>query len=224
VEGKVLPSTECFLLKNRTVQYRQHKLHNTLQYTDYSKNNIIPCRKYNSNPLKYGICMSNKSQHRHYTTGLTHVDSEGKASMVNVGGKDDTVRRAVAEGSIFIGEEAFKMVEENKIKKGDVLTVSQIAGIMGAKATSSLIPLCHPLLLNNISLDLTMDEDNLAVKVRASVECRGKTGVEMEALTAVTVSLLTVYDMCKAVTKDMVIKDVRLVTKTGGKSDYGDTA
>lgn len=151
---------------------------------------------------------------------LTHVDAAGRAAMVGVGGKVDTVRVAEAEGSIIIGSTAFQLVEANQLKKGDVLTVSQLAGVMGVKATSSLIPLCHPLLLTNISLTLTLDRESQGVRVRSRVECCGKTGVEMEALTGVSIALLTVYDMCKAVTKDMVIKDIRLLSKSGGKSDY----
>jgi len=154
---------------------------------------------------------------------LSHVDAEGKASMVGVGEKRDTLRAAEAEGRIMIGAKAAKLVAENGIKKGDVLSVSQLAGVMGAKATSSLIPLCHPLLITNISVNLILDVEQAAVVVRTRVECTGKTGVEMEALMGASIALLTVYDMCKAVSKDMVIADVHLVTKTGGKTEYKKT-
>ena len=140
--------------------------------------------------------------------------------MVGVGNKSDTRRVALASGKIILGEAAFKLVQENNIKKGDVLSVAQIAGIMGAKQTSSLIPLCHPLNLDNVEVKLSMEDTDLSIKVEAMVEVTGKTGVEMEALTSVSVTLLTVYDMCKAVTKDMVITDIKLRLKTGGKSDY----
>jgi len=155
---------------------------------------------------------------------LTHVDSDGRASMVDVGHKNDTIRTAKATGKIILGEKAFKLVESNQMKKGDVLTVSQIAGVMGAKHTSNLIPLCHPLILDKIDIKLKLDESDYSVLVEGSVQCSGKTGVEMEALTGVSVTLLTVYDMCKAVTKDMLIGEIKLVKKTGGKSDYLDSA
>ena len=153
--------------------------------------------------------------------GLTHVDGAGRASMVGVGHKTQTRRIARAAGTILLGPEAFTRVAENSLKKGDVMTVAQIAGVLGAKQTPALIPLCHPLQLDNIKVDLSLDQEILAVKVEAEVEVTGKTGVEMEALTAVSVALLTVYDMAKAVSKDMVITDIKLQFKTGGKSDYG---
>ena len=152
---------------------------------------------------------------------LTHVDGAGRANMVGVGHKKQTRRNARASGAILLGPEAFSRVAENSLKKGDVLTVAQIAGVLGAKQTPALIPLCHPLQLDNIEVDLSLDHELLAVKVEAEVEVTGKTGVEMEALTAVSVALLTVYDMAKAVSKDMVITDIKLQFKTGGKSDYG---
>jgi len=140
--------------------------------------------------------------------------------MVGVAAKRDTIRTAEAEGRIIIGRTATTLVAQNGMKKGDVLTVAQLAGVMGAKATSSLIPLCHPILITNITVNLTLDVEQAAVVVRSRVECTGKTGVEMEALTGASIALLTVYDMCKAVSKDMVITDVHLVTKTGGKTEY----
>jgi len=140
--------------------------------------------------------------------------------MVGVAAKRDTIRTAEAEGRIIIGRTATTLVAQNGMKKGDVLTVAQLAGVMGAKATSSLIPLCHPILITNITVNLSLDVEQAAVVVRSRVECTGKTGVEMEALTGASIALLTVYDMCKAVSKDMVITDVHLVAKTGGKTEY----
>lgn len=141
--------------------------------------------------------------------------------MVDVGHKNESTRTAVAAGRINLGSKTFSLVQSNQMKKGDVLSVAQIAGIMGAKQTSSLIPLCHPLLLDLVDVEVKLEKDTQSVKVVATVRCTGRTGVEMEALTAVTVALLTLYDMCKAVDKDMVIGEVKLVKKTGGKSDYG---
>ncbi|CAG8556288.1 3457_t:CDS:2 [Diversispora eburnea] len=138
--------------------------------------------------------------------------------MVNVSTKPSTIRTAVAIGKIRIGCEAFKLVYANSMKKGDVLTVSQIAGINGAKQTGYIIPLCHPLLLSHISVDLRLEESDYSIEIISKVECEGKTGVEMEALTAVSIAALTVFDMCKSVTKNMVIENLRVIHKTGGKS------
>ena len=140
--------------------------------------------------------------------------------MVGVGSKAATRRTAAATGRICLGPAAFALVQANKVKKGDVLSVAQVAGVLGAKLTPALIPLCHPLPLDHISLGLELDAASHSVLVEARVEVTARTGVEMEALTAASVALLTVYDMCKAVTKDMVITDIRLQLKTGGKSDY----
>ncbi|CAG8641497.1 10801_t:CDS:2, partial [Funneliformis mosseae] len=148
-----------------------------------------------------------------------HAETSGRASMVNVSTKSSTYRTATAFGKVHIGRQAFELVRTNTMKKGDVLTTAQIAGIMAAKQTGNLIPLCHPLLLSHVSVDLTLDEkDNYAVKILSKVECEGKTGVEMEALTAVSIAALTVFDMCKAVGKEMIICDLKVVEKTGGKS------
>ncbi|MCR5346955.1 MAG: cyclic pyranopterin monophosphate synthase MoaC [Fretibacterium sp.] len=136
--------------------------------------------------------------------------------MVSVGEKDITRRRAAAAGRIFVSPETFRLIQSGGVQKGDVLTVAQVAGIMGAKRTPDLIPLCHPLPLSGVNLSLSLDGEALAVDVRAEVSCEGRTGVEMEALTAVSVALLTVYDMCKAVQRDMVIGDIRLLSKSGG--------
>lgn len=151
-------------------------------------------------------------------TRLTHLDDSGAAHMVDVSGKADSVREAVAEGRITMTEEALNAIREGSAKKGDVLATARIAGIMAAKKTSELIPLCHPLMLTKISVDFAFEEE--AIRTTALVRLTGQTGVEMEALTAVSVALLTVYDMAKALDKNMVIGDIRLLTKTGGKSGY----
>ena len=150
---------------------------------------------------------------------LSHVDpATGKAQMVDVGGKEVTFRRAIAEGSIVVGSEIIKLISQNEIKKGDVLTVAQLAGIMAAKRTSDLIPLCHPIALSNVKLDLSIDVESESVLIKADVRCEGKTGVEMEALTAVSVAALTIYDMCKGVSHEIEIKKINLLSKSGGRS------
>ena len=152
---------------------------------------------------------------------LSHTDDDGRARMVDVSAKSPTARTAVARGRVLVGEEAFRLVQENRIRKGDVLTVAQIAGIFGAKQTSTLIPLCHDVLLEGVDLDLELNEEDFAVEVRAYVKTTGPTGVEMEALTAVSVAALTVYDMCKSVSREIAITGVQLLAKTGGQSgDY----
>lgn len=149
---------------------------------------------------------------------LTHLDEHGRASMVDVGHKPDTERIAIARGEIHMKKETFDLIRAGQIKKGDVLTVAQIAGISASKRTSDLIPLCHPLPLSKIDIDLTLDESLPGVIITATVKTIGKTGVEMEALTAVSVAALTVYDMAKAVEKTMRIQNIRLVEKHGGQS------
>ncbi|MEI7444938.1 MAG: cyclic pyranopterin monophosphate synthase MoaC [Burkholderiales bacterium] len=149
---------------------------------------------------------------------LTHFDAAGQAHMVDVGGKEVTARRAVATGRIAMRPETFELVRAGGAKKGDVLGIARIAAIQGAKRTADLIPLCHPIALTRVAVDLELDAAGPAVVCTATVECTGKTGVEMEALTAVQVGLLTVYDMCKAVDRGMVISDVKLLEKHGGKS------
>ncbi|XP_068024772.1 molybdenum cofactor biosynthesis protein 1 isoform X3 [Melanerpes formicivorus] len=148
---------------------------------------------------------------------LTHTDEEGRAAMVDVGGKPDSRRSAVAGAVVRLGEKAFGMVRQNQVKKGDVLAVAQIAGIQGAKLTSQLIPLCHNISLNHVEVSLSLDEARFAVVIRSSCQTWGRTGVEMEALTAASLAALTVYDMCKAVTQDIVIEEVKLLSKTGGQ-------
>ena len=147
---------------------------------------------------------------------LTHLNENGEAVMVDVGEKPPTRRTAVAGARVLVSPETFALIRSGGMKKGDVLTVAQIAGVMGAKRTPELIPMCHPVLVDGIDLDLSLDERRCSVEIRASVSCDGRTGVEMEALTAASVAALTVYDMCKAVQKDMVITDLRLLEKTGG--------
>lgn len=149
---------------------------------------------------------------------FTHIDKNGNAVMVDVSGKETTQRRAVAAGRIKLSSECFAAVQKGAVKKGDVLGVAQVAGIMGAKKTSELIPLCHILSLTGCGMEFTMLPETCEIEARCTVKCDGKTGVEMEALTGVSIALLTVYDMCKAVDKRMEIRGVRLMEKTGGKS------
>ncbi len=149
---------------------------------------------------------------------LTHVDSQGKARMVDVTEKAVTLREAVASGKIRIGEKAFKLIMEKGIPKGDVFAVARVAGIMAAKKVDDLIPLCHPLPLHSVEVDFIPDEQNWTIGIKARVKTKGVTGVEMEALTAVSVAALTIYDMCKSVDKDLLIHEVRLEYKSGGKS------
>ena len=149
---------------------------------------------------------------------LTHFDDAGNARMVDVGAKDVTERTATAAGSVIVAPETMRLIQAGGVKKGDVLAVAQLAGIMGAKRTPDLIPLCHPLHLTSVAVTLSCDPDRNAVDITATCKVAGKTGVEMEALTAVSVAALTVYDMCKAADRGMRITDIRLLHKAGGKS------
>lgn len=151
---------------------------------------------------------------------LTHFNQAGEAHMVDVGSKDVTQRRAIASGRIVMLRETLQLIAQGNHKKGDVLGIARIAGIMAAKKTSDLIPLCHPLALTNVSVEFQLDKDNHAVDCQATVATAGQTGVEMEALTAVQVALLTIYDMCKAVDRGMVMTDIQLQEKAGGKSGH----
>ena len=152
---------------------------------------------------------------------FTHFNEQGRARMVDVGEKPVTVRTAVAAARVLVNEETFRLIKTGGMKKGDVLTVAQVAGVMGAKRTPDLIPMCHPILIDGINLSLHLDEQRRSVEIEATVSCAGRTGVEMEALTAASTAALTVYDMCKAVQKDMVITDLRLIRKSGGvHGDY----
>ncbi len=152
---------------------------------------------------------------------FTHFNEDGRAKMVDVGEKSVTRRTAVASASVLVSRETLELIRSGGMKKGDVLTVAQIAGVMGAKRTPDIIPMTHPLMLDGIDLRLSLCDDPPSVVIRATVSCSGKTGVEMEALTAAATAALTVYDMCKAVQKDMVIANLRLLEKTGGvHGDY----
>ena len=149
---------------------------------------------------------------------LTHLDEQGNAKMVDVGDKDVTSREAVARGHVSIQPETLRLIKAGLMKKGDVLTIAQLAGIMGAKKTSELIPLCHPLPLDRVDVDLELDEAESRINITATAKTTARTGVEMEALTAVSVAALTLYDMCKSVDRGMRIEGIRLVKKSGGRS------
>jgi cyclic pyranopterin phosphate synthase len=151
---------------------------------------------------------------------LTHVDERGQARMVDVGAKDDTRRVATAHGRVLMKPETLRLIADGKVKKGDALGVARLAGIMAAKKTAELIPLCHNILILSVEMDIEPDEASSCVVIRATVTSKGKTGVEMEALTAVTVASLALYDMLKAADKDMTITDVFLLEKNGGKSGH----
>jgi cyclic pyranopterin phosphate synthase len=153
-------------------------------------------------------------------SGFTHFDEQGRAVMVNVGEKDETRRIAVAAGRIVMHPDTLAMIQAGSAKKGDVLGVARIAGIMAAKRTAELIPLCHPIALTKVSVEFTIDPSGHAIDCATTTETVGRTGVEMEALTSVSAALLTIYDMCKAVDRGMVIEHVRLLEKQGGKSGH----
>jgi cyclic pyranopterin phosphate synthase len=149
---------------------------------------------------------------------LTHLDDKGRMRMVDVGGKPDTERVAIAKGEVIMRPETLRLIVEKGVPKGDVLAVAQVAGIVAAKRAPDLIPLCHPLLLTKVDVEFRVDEKGSRIEIIATVRSRGKTGVEMEALTAVSVAALTIYDMAKAVERTMRIGNIRLVQKSGGKS------
>lgn len=149
---------------------------------------------------------------------LTHFDEQGRARMVDVSDKARTQRKAVARGSVRLNPETYALAVSGKMKKGDVLGVAQVAGIMAAKRTSDLVPMCHPIAITGVTLHFDLDEVRCTIGIEATVTCTGGTGVEMEALTAVSVAALTVYDMCKAAQKDILIEQIQLVHKSGGKS------
>ncbi|MEJ5197731.1 MAG: cyclic pyranopterin monophosphate synthase MoaC [Anaerolineae bacterium] len=149
---------------------------------------------------------------------LTHLDAQGQAHMVDVGAKAETEREAIATGRVLMRPETLRLIQAGDLPKGDVLGTARVAGIMAAKRTAELIPLCHPLLLTSVAVDFAYDEEAPAVEITATVRCRGQTGVEMEALAAVSVAALTIYDMAKAVERGMTISDIRLLEKRGGKS------
>jgi cyclic pyranopterin phosphate synthase len=149
---------------------------------------------------------------------LTHLDKEGRAKMVDISEKPLTQREAVAKGSVYMKPETLRLIEDKKVPKGDVLCVSRVAGIMAAKRTSEVIPMCHPLNITSVDIKLNLDSKKNKVDIEACVKILGQTGVEMEALTAVSAAALTIYDMCKAVDKEMVISDIMLMEKRGGRS------
>ncbi len=149
---------------------------------------------------------------------LSHFDDKGRAVMVDVGDKPETERVATASGTVQVAAETLKLIQDEGVAKGDVLSIAQLAGIMGAKRTADLIPLCHPLPISAVSVELSCDDDASTIRIEATVKTQGRTGVEMEALTAVSVAALTVYDMCKAVDRAMVLSDIRLEHKAGGRS------
>ena len=149
---------------------------------------------------------------------FTHFDEKGCSRMVDVTAKDETLREAIANGCVYAKPETIKLIEEQRISKGDVLEVARLAGIMAAKKTGDLIPLCHPISLTSVELQLSIEQAENKIDIEAKVQTIGRTGVEMEALTAVSVAGLTIYDMCKAVDRGMIISDIKLLKKTGGKS------
>jgi cyclic pyranopterin phosphate synthase len=153
-------------------------------------------------------------------TKLTHFNESGEAHMVDIGDKQISARRAVVKGQISMKSETLALIKEGKHKKGDVLGIARTAGIMATKRTADLIPLCHPLSLTHVSVDFVIDETNNSIECTVITETRGQTGVEMEALTGAQIALLTIYDMCKAVDRGMVIGDIRLIEKSGGKSGH----
>ncbi|ENK1242414.1 MULTISPECIES: cyclic pyranopterin monophosphate synthase MoaC [unclassified Clostridium] len=149
---------------------------------------------------------------------LTHINNQGRAKMVDVGSKEETEREAIAYGYINMKRETLNRINEGSISKGDVLSVAQVAGIMAAKNTANIIPMCHPIMINGCDINFKFDFENNNIDITSSVKNTGKTGVEMEALTAVTVAALTIYDMCKAIDREMIISDIKLMRKNGGKS------
>ena len=151
---------------------------------------------------------------------LTHIDKDGEAKMVDVSEKKETERVAIAAGKITMKPGTLNLIQQGGVKKGDALSVARLAGIMGAKKTSDLIPLCHPLPLNAIEVELSPNPNDNSIEIRACCKVKGRTGVEMEALSAVSIAALTVYDMCKAVDREMIIENIRLVQKIGGKSGF----
>jgi cyclic pyranopterin phosphate synthase len=149
---------------------------------------------------------------------LSHIDKKGNAKIVDISKKSNSDRLAIAVGTISVSDDVIKQIKLNNNKKGDILTVAKIAGIMAAKSTYQLIPLCHPLIIDDIAIEFIVDDKKNIIKSTASLKCHGKTGVEMEALTAISITLLTIYDMCKAIDKTMKIKNISLLEKHGGKT------
>ncbi len=149
---------------------------------------------------------------------LTHINEQGRAKMVDVSEKGKTLREAIASGNVYMKSETLEKIKEGTIKKGDVLSVAQVAGIMGSKRTSDIIPMCHPIMISGCDINFNLNFDENRVEITATVKNTGQTGVEMEALTAVTIAGLTIYDMCKAIDREMIVSDIMLMKKSGGKS------
>ncbi|XP_038584379.1 molybdenum cofactor biosynthesis protein 1 isoform X2 [Micropterus salmoides] len=209
--------TFCTLLMNAKINLKHHNVrlcHNQSSSEDPSVKQFV------SDQNKSGTNVSNTHLDEATKAQLTHTDAQGRATMVDVGGKVPTCRIATARATIILGPTAFGLLRDNQLAKGDALAVAQLAGIMASKQTSALIPLCHSLPLDHASVTFDLDEQQNAAVITATCRTTGRTGVEMEALTAVTVAALTVYDMCKAVSHDIIITDVKLVSKTGGKRDF----
>ncbi|XP_063765024.1 molybdenum cofactor biosynthesis protein 1 isoform X2 [Eleginops maclovinus] len=212
------PGTHTFftLLMNAKMNLKQHNVrlcHNQCSSKDPSGK----LRKAVSDKKQLGTTVHNTELDK---AQLTHTDAQGRATMVDVGGKVPTRRTATASATVILGPTAFRLIRDNQLAKGDALAVAQLSGIMASKQTSALIPLCHPLPLDHASVTLDLDEQQNAAVITATCRTTGRTGVEMEALTAVSVAALTIYDMCKAVSHDIIITDVKLVSKTGGKRDF----
>ncbi|XP_033978506.1 molybdenum cofactor biosynthesis protein 1 isoform X1 [Trematomus bernacchii] len=208
--------TCCTLLMNAKINLKQHNVrlcHNQCS----SKDPSVKLRQSVSDQTQSGTNVYNTELD---VAQLTHTDTQGRANMVDVGGKVPTRRTATARATVILGPTAFRLLRDNQLAKGDALTVAQLSGIMASKQTSALIPLCHPLPLDHASVTFDLDEQQNAAVITATCRTTGKTGVEMEALTAVSVAALTIYDMCKAVSHDIIITDVILVSKTGGKRDF----
>ncbi|XP_029387099.1 molybdenum cofactor biosynthesis protein 1 isoform X2 [Mus pahari] len=206
--------------------WKRHCVPTALPLSQQCLGSGSPQRHYSSypDPDTHSQCLSTGSQAPDVPSGpgptsnqLTHVDSAGRASMVDVGGKPETERVAVASAMVLLGPVAFKLVQQNQLKKGDALVVAQLAGVQAAKLTSHLIPLCHHVALSHVQVQLELDSTRHAVLIQASCRARGPTGVEMEALTSAAMAALTVYDMCKAVSRDIVVTEVKLIRKTGGQ-------
>ena len=188
-----------------------------LQLSTFIEHILNDSFPFHSKPIQHNL---NRTIARAYCTRsqdhLTHADETGRATMVDIGEKNVTTRTATAQAIVLVGMQILNLIEENNIKKGDVLTTAQLAGITAAKRTSDLIPLCHNIALSHVNVDMKLDRVHYAVVITSTARCEGRTGVEMEALTAASVAALTVYDMCKAVSHDIVISEVKLMSKTGG--------
>lgn len=208
-------STFCTRLVNATINLQHHSVRLCHSKTSSKNPNLKLTQSGKSASNTFSRHLDDQTEAQ-----LTHTDPQGRAAMVDVGGKLPTRRAATARATVILGPVAFRLLQDNQLAKGDALAVAQLAGIMASKQTSALIPLCHPLPLDHTAVSLDLDELQDAVVITATCRTTGKTGVEMEALTAASVAALTVYDMCKAVSHDIIISDIKLVSKTGGKKDF----